>query len=86
MALPLCNPSNLLTPWSRLSPTKNLPAAREGAADAISALVSTDGAVKSLEPTFVDSGIYNALLEAFADKMPAVRTAAVEAVRLTLLP
>jgi elongation factor 3 len=60
---------------------KKSPAAREGAADAISALVS-DGAVKSLEPIFVDSGIYNALLEAFADKMPAVRTAAIEAVRL----
>jgi len=60
---------------------KKSPSAREGAADAISALVS-DGAVKSLEPTFIDSGIYNALLETFADKMPAVRTAAVEAVRL----
>ena len=60
---------------------KKSPAAREGAADAIAALVS-DGAVKSLEPTFIDSGIYNALLESFADKMPAVRTAAIEAVRL----
>jgi elongation factor 3 len=60
---------------------KKSPAAREGAAEAISALVS-DGAVKSLEPIFVDSGIYSALLEAFADKMPAVRTAAIEAVRL----
>src|ERR1700679_2619736 len=59
---------------------KKSPAAREGAADAISAFVS-DGAVKSLEPTFIDSGIYNALLETFADKMPAVRTAAIEAVR-----
>jgi elongation factor 3 len=63
---------------------KKSPAAREGAADAISALVS-DGAVKSLEPTFVNSGIYNALLEAFADKMPAVRTAAIEAVRLYVI-
>jgi elongation factor 3 len=60
---------------------KKSPASREGTADAISALVS-DGAVKSLKPTFVDSGIYKALLEAFADKMPAVRTAAIEAVRL----
>lgn len=60
---------------------KKSPAAREGAADAIIALVN-NGATKSLEPIFVDSGIYNALLEAFADKMPAVRTAAVEAVRL----
>jgi elongation factor 3 len=60
---------------------KKSPAAREGAADAISALVNK-GATKSLEPIFIDSGIYAALLEAFADKMPAVKTAAIEAVRL----
>jgi len=60
---------------------KKSPAAREGAADAITALVN-NGATKSLEPIFIDSGIYNALLEAFADKMPAVRTAAIEAVRV----
>lgn len=59
---------------------KKSPSAREGAADAITALTKSD-AVKALEPTFIDSGIYAALLEAFADKMPAVRTAAVEAVR-----
>ncbi|KAF9484976.1 hypothetical protein BDN70DRAFT_871979 [Pholiota conissans] len=60
---------------------KKSPAAREGAADAITALVN-NGATKSLEPIFVDSGIYNALLEAFADKMPAVKNAATEAVRV----
>ncbi|KAJ7891254.1 hypothetical protein B0H14DRAFT_2688337 [Mycena olivaceomarginata] len=43
--------------------------------------LSTSGGVKALEPTFIASGIYAALLESFADKMPAVRTAAVEAVR-----
>ncbi|ESK92233.1 elongation factor 3 [Moniliophthora roreri MCA 2997] len=59
---------------------KKSPAAREGAAEAV-ATISKSGAVKALEPTFVDSGIYAALLETFADKMPAVRTAAVEAVR-----
>ena len=59
---------------------KKSPAAREGAAVTVSILVS-NGCVNSLEPIFIDSGIYNALLEAFADKMPAVRTAAVEAVR-----
>jgi elongation factor 3 len=59
---------------------KKSPAAREGAANAIVTLVKS-GAVKSLEPIFIDSGIYAALLETFADKMPAVRTAAVEAVR-----
>ncbi|KAJ7700888.1 P-loop containing nucleoside triphosphate hydrolase protein [Mycena rosella] len=59
---------------------KKSPAAREGAADTIFALAK-QGAVKALEPTFISSGIYAALLEAFADKMPAVRTAAVEAVR-----
>ncbi|KAJ7118939.1 P-loop containing nucleoside triphosphate hydrolase protein [Mycena epipterygia] len=59
---------------------KKSPAAREGAADTILAL-SKQGGVKALEPTFIGSGIYAALLEAFADKMPAVRTAAVEAVR-----
>ncbi|KAL0947623.1 hypothetical protein HGRIS_013712 [Hohenbuehelia grisea] len=59
---------------------KKSPAAREGAANAIQLLVQ-DGAIKVLEPVFIDSGIYAALLEAFADKMPAVRTAAIEAVR-----
>ncbi|TCD63274.1 translational elongation factor EF-1 alpha [Steccherinum ochraceum] len=59
---------------------KKSPAAREGAASAVAAL-SKNGAVKALEPLFIDSGLYAALLENFADKMPAARTAAVEAVR-----
>ncbi|KAG9225878.1 hypothetical protein CCMSSC00406_0008406 [Pleurotus cornucopiae] len=59
---------------------KKSPAAREGAADAVRLLV-VDGAIKVLEPVFIDSGIYAALLESFADKMPAVRTAAIEAVK-----
>jgi elongation factor 3 len=59
---------------------KKSPAAREGAADAVLSVVK-GGAVKALEPIFIDSGIYNALLEAFADKMPAVKNAAVEALR-----
>ncbi|TRM59837.1 hypothetical protein BD626DRAFT_506574 [Schizophyllum amplum] len=59
---------------------KKSPAAREGAASSIITLIKA-GAVKALEPIFLETGIYNALLEAFADKMPAVRTAAVEAVR-----
>ncbi|KAF8626202.1 hypothetical protein AX15_004892 [Amanita polypyramis BW_CC] len=59
---------------------KKSPAAREGAADAIRTLVK-GGAVKALEPTFLSSGIFATLLETFADKMPSVRTSAVEAVR-----
>lgn len=59
---------------------KKSPAAREGAADAVRALVKA-GAVKALEPIFVESGIYAALLETFADKTPTARTVAVEAVR-----
>ena len=59
---------------------KKSPAAREGAAEAVLTLART-GATKALEPSFVNSGLYAALLEAFADKTPAVRTAAVEAVR-----
>ncbi|KIK59042.1 hypothetical protein GYMLUDRAFT_44778 [Collybiopsis luxurians FD-317 M1] len=59
---------------------KKSPAAREGAAEAVLVL-SKNGAVKALEPSFVNSGIYAALLETFADKMPAVKTVAVEAVR-----
>ncbi|KAI0818688.1 hypothetical protein BC629DRAFT_1463575 [Irpex lacteus] len=58
---------------------KKSPAAREGAANAISAIVKTP-AIKALEPLFINDGIYAALLEAFADKTPAVRTAAVDAV------
>ncbi|KAI0657236.1 P-loop containing nucleoside triphosphate hydrolase protein [Cubamyces menziesii] len=59
---------------------KKSPAAREGAANAIAAIAATP-AVRALEPLFIDSGLYAALLEAFADKMPAARTAAVEAVK-----
>ena len=59
---------------------KKSPAAREGAAQAISSLAKS-GHVKLLEPTFLESGVFAALLEAFADKMPAVRTAALDAVR-----
>ncbi|KAH7890035.1 P-loop containing nucleoside triphosphate hydrolase protein [Phlebopus sp. FC_14] len=59
---------------------KKSPAAREGAASAVVALTKA-GATKALEPTFIDSGLYAALIEGFADKMPAARNAAVEAVR-----
>ncbi|EPQ58683.1 hypothetical protein GLOTRDRAFT_115007 [Gloeophyllum trabeum ATCC 11539] len=59
---------------------KKSPAARESAANAVITIVKAGG-VKALEPTFIDSGLYAALIETFADKMPAVRTAAVEAVR-----
>lgn len=58
---------------------KKSPAAREGAANAVFTLAQSD-AVKALEPLFIDSGLYAALLETFADKMPAARTAAVDAV------
>ncbi|KAG9318232.1 P-loop containing nucleoside triphosphate hydrolase protein [Chiua virens] len=59
---------------------KKSPAAREGAANAIVALANA-GATKALEHTFINSGLYAALIEGFADKMPAARNAAVEAVR-----
>lgn len=59
---------------------KKSPASREGAAGAVLAIVNA-GAVKALEPTFVDSGLYAALLETFADKMPAVRQVAIETVK-----
>lgn len=59
---------------------KKSPAAREGAADAVAALAK-NGAIKALEPIFAESGIFAALLEGFADKMPGPRNAAVEAVR-----
>ncbi|KAG9125550.1 translational elongation factor EF-1 alpha [Ceratobasidium sp. 392] len=62
---------------------KKSPAAREGACAAISVLCEK-GAGKYLEPYVVDSadaGVFRALLEAFADKMPGVRTAALDAVR-----
>ena len=59
---------------------KKSPAAREGAAHAVAAIAATP-AIRALEPFFVDSGVYAALIETFADKMPAVRNAAVEAVK-----
>ncbi|KAJ7684450.1 P-loop containing nucleoside triphosphate hydrolase protein [Mycena polygramma] len=72
--------SGVLDPIVKALADKKSPAAREGAADTILTLAK-QGGVKALEPSFIGSGIYAALLEAFADKMPAVRTAAVEAVR-----
>lgn len=57
--------------------------AREGAVDAFATVVKTP-AVKAVEAIFVDSGLYNALLESFADKAKSVQTAAVEAVRVFL--
>jgi len=60
---------------------KKSPATREGAALAVKAVASDATAIKALEPTFVDSGLLAALLEAFADKMPAVRLAAIDAVK-----
>jgi elongation factor 3 len=59
---------------------KKSPAAREAAAQVIID-ISNSPAIRALEPLFVDSGIYAALLEAFADKLPAVQKVAVEAVR-----
>ena len=59
---------------------KKSPAVRESAPNAVKTIVDK-GAIKSLEPVFVSSGLYAALLETFADKMPAVRTAAVDAVK-----
>ncbi|KAH7318801.1 P-loop containing nucleoside triphosphate hydrolase protein [Rhizoctonia solani] len=62
---------------------KKSPAAREGACAAISVLCEK-GAGKYLEPFVIDSGetgVFNSLLEAFADKTPAVRTAALDATR-----
>jgi len=59
---------------------KKSPASREGAAGAVLAVVNA-GAVKALEPTFIDSGLYASLLETFADKMPAVRQTAIDAIK-----
>ena len=62
---------------------KKSPAVREGAASAISVLIKL-GAIKALEPFVIsanEDGVFNQLLEAFADKMPAVRQAALDAVR-----
>ncbi|EAU81879.1 elongation factor 3 [Coprinopsis cinerea okayama7 len=59
---------------------KKSQAAREGAADAV-LVVAKSGAIKALEAIFIDSGLYAALLETFADKVVPVRTVAVEAVR-----
>jgi elongation factor 3 len=59
---------------------KKSPAVRENAADAIRSVVKA-GAGKALEPIFIESGIYSALLVTFADKAPTARTVAVEAVR-----
>ncbi|KAF8344007.1 polyketide synthetase [Cantharellus anzutake] len=61
---------------------KKSPAAREGASQAITALIKGD-AIKALEPFIVSSnedGIFNQLLETLGDKMPAPRNAALEAV------
>jgi elongation factor 3 len=61
---------------------KKSPATREAACAVISALCKED-AGKTVEPFVIDStdnNVFNALLETSADKMPAVKTAAVAAV------
>lgn len=63
---------------------KKSPAAREGAATAV-AIIAKTPAIKALEPLFINDGIYAGLLEAFADKMPAVKTAAIDAVQQYVL-
>lgn len=55
---------------------KKSPAVREAACASVLALTQNEAAIKALEPSFVDSGILAALLEALADKIPGVRTAA----------
>jgi elongation factor 3 len=59
---------------------KKSPAAREGACEAVDALAKS-GAVKALEPHFIESGLSAALFDCFADKVPVVRTAAVRAMQ-----
>jgi elongation factor 3 len=49
---------------------KKSAAVHGGAADAVVTL-SRAGATKALKPTFINSGLYAALIEGFADKMPA---------------
>ena len=60
---------------------KNCPAARKGSADAIKVLSKSKESVKALELVFISSGIYTVLLKNFTNKMPVVRTVAVNAVR-----
>ena len=57
---------------------KKSPAASEGTAQAVIAIAKS--APHALEPVSVESGLYAALLETFADKMPTVWVTAVEAV------
>lgn len=62
---------------------KKSPAAREGAASAVQIIIDA-GASKQFEPFVITAspeGIYNQLLETLADKMPAVRTAALESLK-----
>jgi elongation factor 3 len=59
---------------------KKSPAAREGAASTIRTLAKGPSSI-ALETVFVESGLLSALLDAFADKTPAVRTVAIGAVR-----
>ncbi|KAF8590552.1 hypothetical protein K439DRAFT_98297 [Ramaria rubella] len=59
---------------------KKSPAAREGAASTIRTLSKGSSSI-ALETVFIESGLLSALLDTFADKTPAVRTAAIGAVR-----
>ncbi|KAF7323317.1 hypothetical protein HMN09_00112500 [Mycena chlorophos] len=60
------------------------PAAFAGVSDAVLKALAdkkSPAAREAIEPTFISSGLFAALLEGFADKMPAARNAAVAAVR-----
>lgn len=63
-----------------LNDKKATPTAKEAVAATVSALANGASSV-AVETLFIESGLLNALLEAFADKTPAVRKAAIAAVR-----
>ena len=44
-------------------------------------MIVNTGAAKALESTFIDSDLQAVLLEAFADKIPAVRQSTIEVVK-----
>lgn len=60
---------------------KKSPATREAACGIIS-VICEEGAGKALEPIVAETALLTLLLETFADKTPAVRTAALDAARL----
>lgn len=73
--------SSFTTAFKTAIVDKKSPATREAAANVLLSLAKDASVNKSFEVYFVQEGLLSVLIEAFADKMPAIRTVAANAAK-----